>query len=178
VTNHLVPNSERIPLTPLDRLELEGDGRESGRANTVEDGGDVVASVDAGDEQQAHLVHAAAPEWSTALEYEATGPQPVPLTVEQTTDAVRNGLLGGTEPSVAALFLLDAERALHQGRFREAVLFCWSTIDSVFNLKYDALVDAVLGGEWAAGWDVRVHAAITGVFPRLAPPRRWSCRIR
>ena len=93
---------------------------------------------------------AAAPEWSAAVEYEATGPQPVPLTVEQTTDAVRNGLLGGTEPSVADLFLLDAERALHQGRFREAVLFCWSTIDSVFNLKYNALVDAVLVGEWAA----------------------------
>jgi hypothetical protein len=96
---------------------------------------------------------AAAPEWSTAVEYEATGPQPVPLTVEQTTDAVRNGLLGGTDPSVADLFLLDAERALHQGRFREAVLFCWSTIDSVFNLKYNALVNAVLVGEWAAGRD-------------------------
>lgn len=68
---------------------------------------------------------AAAPEWSTAVEYEATGPQPAPLTVEQTTEAVRNGLLSGTEPSVADLFLLDAERALHQGRFREAVLFCW-----------------------------------------------------
>ena len=95
----------------------------------------------------------AAPEWSTAVEYEATGPQPVPLTVEQTTDAVRHGLLGGTEPSVADLFLLDAERAQHQGRFREAVLFCWSTIDSVFNLKYNALVDAVLVGEWAAGRD-------------------------
>lgn len=95
----------------------------------------------------------AAPEWTTAVEYEATGPQPVPLTVEQTTDAVRNGLLGGTEPSVAALFLLDAERALHQGRFREAVLFCWSTIDSVFNLKYNALIDIALAGEWAAGRD-------------------------
>ena len=96
---------------------------------------------------------AAAAEWSTDVEYEATGPQPVPLTVEQTTDAVRDGLLGGTEPSVADLFLLDAERALHQGRFRETVLFCWSTIDSVFNLKYNALVDAVLAGEWADGRD-------------------------
>ena len=37
------------------------------------------------------------------------------------------------------------------GRFRETVLFCWSTIDSVFNLKYNALVDAVLAGEWADG---------------------------
>ena len=96
---------------------------------------------------------AAGPEWSTAIAYEATGPQPAPLTVEQTADAVREGLLSGNDPSVADLFLLDAERALHQGRFREAVLFCWSTIDSVFNLKYNALVDAVLVGEWAAGRD-------------------------
>lgn len=95
----------------------------------------------------------AAAEWSSAVEYEATGPQPVPFTIEQTTDAVRNGLLLGAEPSVADLFLLDAERALHQGRFREAVLFCWSTIDSVFNLKYNALIDAVLVGEWAASRD-------------------------
>lgn len=95
----------------------------------------------------------AATDWSTAVEYEAIGPQPVPLTIEQTTDAVRNGLVAGTEPSVADLFLLDAERALHQGRFREAVLFCWSTIDSVFNLKYEALIDVALAGEWAASRD-------------------------
>ncbi len=50
---------------------------------------------------------------------------------------------------MAELFLLDAERALHQGRFREAVLFCWSTIDSVFNRRYDALVDTALVDEWA-----------------------------
>lgn len=31
--------------------------------------------------------------------------------------------------------------------------FAGSTIDSVFNLKYDTLVDAVLVGEWAAGRD-------------------------
>jgi hypothetical protein len=40
-------------------------------------------------------------------------------------------------------------RAIQQGRFREAVLFCWSTIDSVFNRKYDVLVNAGLAGEWA-----------------------------
>jgi hypothetical protein len=54
---------------------------------------------------------------------------------------------------VAELFLLDAERALHQGRFREAVLFAWSTIDSVFNRKYDALVGVALAGELAAARD-------------------------
>ena len=28
-------------------------------------------------------------------------------------------------------------------------MFCWSTIDSVFNRKYDALAKAALAGEWA-----------------------------
>ena len=49
--------------------------------------------------------------------------------------------------------MLDAERALHQGRFRETVLFCWSTIDSVFNRRYDALVDVALAGEWGEARD-------------------------
>jgi hypothetical protein len=90
---------------------------------------------------------ASAAEWTAILEYETAWPQPAPLAVEQTTQAVREGLAGGNEPDVADLFLLDAERALHQGRFREAVLFCWSTIDSVFNRRYDELVDRVLAGE-------------------------------
>ena len=87
-------------------------------------------------------------EWTAPLEYEAVGPQPAVLTLEQTTQAVRDGLASGNDPDVADLFLLDAERAVHQGRFRETVLFCWSTIDSVFNRRYDALVDAALLGEW------------------------------
>ena len=62
-------------------------------------------------------------------------------------------LASGNEPEVADLFLLDAERALHEGRFREAVLFCWSTIDSTFNRKYDELVDAKLAEEWAEARD-------------------------
>jgi hypothetical protein len=99
--------------------------------------------------QFAAVSAAPAPEWLTPLEYEAAGPQPAVLTLEQTTQAVRDGLANGHDPDVADLFLLDAERALHQGRFRETVLFCWSTIDSVFNRRYDALVDAVLVGEWA-----------------------------
>jgi hypothetical protein len=96
---------------------------------------------------------AAAVEWTAPLEYEAAGPQPATLTLEQTTEAVRDGLAGGNDPDVADLFLLDAERALHQGRFRETVLFCWSTIDSVFNRRYDALVDVGLAGEWGEGRD-------------------------
>jgi hypothetical protein len=85
--------------------------------------------------------------WTVPLEYEASGPQPAVLTLEQTTQAVRDGLAIGNDPDVADLFLLDAERALHQGRFRETVLFCWSTIDSVFNRKYEALVDVALAGD-------------------------------
>jgi hypothetical protein len=86
--------------------------------------------------------------WTAPLEYEAAGPQLAALTLAHTTQAVRDGLAGGNDPDVAELFLLDAERALHQGRFRETVLFCWSTIDSVFNQRYDALVDVALAGEW------------------------------
>jgi len=92
-------------------------------------------------------------EWTTPLEYEAAGPQPAKLTIEQTTQAVRDGLASGSDPDVADLFLLDAERALHQGRFRESVLFCWSTIDSVFNRRYEALVDTTLAGEWGESRD-------------------------
>ncbi len=91
---------------------------------------------------------ASAVEWTATLEYEMAGPQPAPLGLEQATQAVRDGLASGNDPDVAELFLLDAERALHQGRFREAVLFCWSTIDSVFNRRYEALVDVALAGEW------------------------------
>ena len=60
---------------------------------------------------------------------------------------VRQGVGSGSEPPVADLFLLDAEAAKDIGRFREAVLFSWSTIDSVFNTAYDALVNERLVGE-------------------------------
>lgn len=94
-----------------------------------------------------------AAEWTAPLEYEAAGPQPAVLTREQTTRAIRDGLASGNDPDVADLFLLDAERALHEGRFRESVLFCWSTIDSVFNRRYDVLVDTALLGEWSEARD-------------------------
>lgn len=92
---------------------------------------------------------ALSPEWISPLEYEQP-PPPTHLDAAETTAAVRSGLATGRDPDVADLFLLDAERALHQGRFRETVLFCWSTIDSVFNRKYDALINVALAGEWAA----------------------------
>jgi len=91
--------------------------------------------------------------WTEPLWHEEKGPISLPLTVEQLTTEVRAGLATGNDPDVAALFLLDAELAVQQGRFREAVLFCWSTIDSVFNRKYDQLVQAALVGELADARD-------------------------
>ena len=95
------------------------------------------------------LVGAFDPAWSTPLPFEGGGPQPLPLPPAELNDRVSAGLGSGNEPDVAELFILDAESALHQGRFRETVLFCWSTIDSVFNRKYDALVRVALAAEWA-----------------------------
>lgn len=92
------------------------------------------------------------PDWLRPLPYEQP-PAPVHLDAVQTTAQVRAGLGSGGNPGVAELFLLDAEHALRQGRFREAVLLCWSTIDSVFNRKYDTLVRAALAGEWAEARD-------------------------
>jgi hypothetical protein len=93
------------------------------------------------------------PAWVTELKYTETGPTSLQFTVAQLTDTVRAGVATGNDPEVEVLFLLDAERALQLGRFREAVLLCWSTIDSVFNRKFDALVDAVLAAEWSKARD-------------------------
>ncbi len=91
--------------------------------------------------------------WGVPLRYEGGGPAPLDMPVGEITERVRAGFASGEEPDVAELFLLDAERALTQGRFRETVLFCWSTIDSVFNRKYALLANAALAGEWAEGRD-------------------------
>ena len=112
--------------------------------------------------------------WTDPIEFEETVPSALALTVEQLTARVRSGLASGGEPNVDVLFLLDAERAVQQGRFREAVLFCWSTIDSVFNRTYDALVDVALAKDWAEA------RKLQGPRPRLenknergnAPPRK------
>ncbi|HWE39511.1 MAG TPA: hypothetical protein VG406_23375 [Isosphaeraceae bacterium] len=87
--------------------------------------------------------------WIEPLIFEPEGATPVPPSIDELTAAVRAGLAGGGEPDVADLFLIDAEQAIREGRFREAVLFCWSTIDATFNRKYEALVDSALAGEWA-----------------------------
>jgi hypothetical protein len=87
-------------------------------------------------------------EWSEPLEYEATR-VPLPTNVTDMHQAVRDGLASNADPAVATLSLLDAEYAIKTGRFREAVLFCWSAIDSTFGRKYETLVDTALAGEWS-----------------------------
>ncbi len=89
--------------------------------------------------------------WGRSLQYETDIPDPLRIRKNDLTKAVREGLSSRTEPDVATLFLLDAESAAQEGRFREAVLFCWSTIDSTFTRKYEALVDRALQGEWTEG---------------------------
>jgi hypothetical protein len=94
-----------------------------------------------------------APEgWGAELRFESS---PLLIAQEAGADAlsplVREGLASGTEPDVADLFLLDAASAIREGRYREAVLFCWSTIDSTFNRRYDQIVEQELAGEWEDG---------------------------
>ncbi len=91
--------------------------------------------------------------WSDPIDYEAIGPNPLPLPIGEMTAAVRTGLSSGGEPPVGDLLPIDAERALGEGRFRESVLLSWSTIDAVFNQKYDSLVDVALQNEWGDARD-------------------------
>ncbi len=92
--------------------------------------------------------------WEEPLAYESDAlPSAIPGSMATIAKAVRKGLASDADPEVADLFLLDAEQALRDGRFREAVLFCWSTIDATFSSKYDQLVDEVLAGEWSGGRD-------------------------
>lgn len=86
--------------------------------------------------------------WESELAYPADLPKKLAKRIPTISKLVSELFASGIEPEVTDILLLDAERALHEGRFREAVLFCWSTIDSTFNRKYDELVDAKLGEEW------------------------------
>ncbi len=86
--------------------------------------------------------------WADPLEYEAARVA-APASVTELHRAICVGLASATDPPVATLSLLDAEYAVKTGRFREAILFCWSAIDSTFGRKYEALVDAALAEEWA-----------------------------
>ncbi|HQU45744.1 MAG: hypothetical protein B7Z74_08335 [Deltaproteobacteria bacterium 21-66-5] len=87
-------------------------------------------------------------EWSEPLKYDAT-PEPSPANTDDIQEAILAGLSSAAEPSVASLSMLDAEYAIKTGRFREAILFCWSAIDATFGRKYEALVDDALAEEWA-----------------------------
>jgi len=69
--------------------------------------------------------------------------------LDENTAKVARGLASGKEPEVDELFLLDARQALAEGRFREAVLFSWSTIDATFSRRFDLLVDGTLADEWS-----------------------------
>lgn len=90
--------------------------------------------------------------WGSPLLVEPDPPLPsAHFNSKSIAKSVRKGLAGTADPEVASLFLLDAEQARRDGRFREVVLFCWSTIDATFNTKYEQLVDQALVGEWAAG---------------------------
>lgn len=92
--------------------------------------------------------------WGKGLIFEADPPTVLATqSVTSIARAVRSGMAGSKDPEVANLFLLDAEQALRDGRFRETVLFCWSTIDATFNTKYEWFVDQTLVGEWAAARD-------------------------
>jgi hypothetical protein len=91
--------------------------------------------------------------WNEPLEYADNPLLPREHTIEDIIDGIHRGLISYTDPKVEVLFLLDVERAIQGGRFREAVLLCWSTIDSVFNRVYDRFVDAKLAGEWSGASD-------------------------
>lgn len=58
------------------------------------------------------------------------------------------GFATGGEPEVADLALVDAVAAFNSGRFREAVLLCWSAIDATFTRRFEQLVDERLGDDW------------------------------
>ena len=96
---------------------------------------------------------ATTPNWESELSYPFDPPKALSQRSPTISVRVRALLASGNEPEVSILFLLDGENSLHEGRFREAVLFAWSTIDSTFNRKYDELVDSKLGEEWAEARD-------------------------
>jgi hypothetical protein len=77
----------------------------------------------------------------------ASAADPFPGAAQTLSDSVRAEFEHGKEPPVSVLFLFDARRALDEGRFREAVLFSWSTIDSIFNHRFNALADRIWSRE-------------------------------
>jgi hypothetical protein len=87
--------------------------------------------------------------WSfPSLEYEEERLAPSAASSDELGRTMYDALATGQEPDVADLSLLDAEYARSTGRFREAVLLCWTVIDSSFVRKFHRLVDSRLAEEW------------------------------
>jgi hypothetical protein len=103
--------------------------------------------------------------WGDPILYAQESFSGVPKPIQDIAAEVRGGLGSGGEPDVADLFLLDAEEARRSGRFRESVLFCWSTIDATFNRRYNALVDQALGEEPKAAREFFKSAGGGNHFP-------------
>ncbi len=59
-------------------------------------------------------------------------------------DHIRSALRGAGDPPVPALLVLDARVATAEGRYREAVLLCWSAVEAAFSATYQGLLQAGL----------------------------------
>lgn len=93
-----------------------------------------------------HFVH-------EPISWRKFAPRVHPLIPDLSIQDIQARLAEGNEPPVADLFLLDAAQAIDEGRFREAVLFSWAVIDSVFNQGYARLLDTRLKGDLTEGID-------------------------
>ncbi len=62
---------------------------------------------------------------------------------------IRAALVDGSDPSISDVYLLDAELAYREERFRETVLNCWSVIDATFTTEFEKMAKQSLTGEWA-----------------------------
>ena len=87
----------------------------------------------------------------TPLQFQLPPTPAVDKTRSKLGDEVRAGLANGNEPDVGELNILDAEHAMHTGRFREAVLLAWSAIDATFAQGYERAMSPHLGGEYSDG---------------------------
>jgi len=79
------------------------------------------------------------------LNFKDETPRSDHLTGTELEIALQNHLNTGQEPPLAEMMQLDAKMAKIEGRFREAVLFSWSAIDSLFNTAYDRRIQAISG---------------------------------
>lgn len=87
--------------------------------------------------------------WGQDLIFEPSFPVQAETTRGQHWESLIAGFASGGEPDIADLALADARVALSSGRFREAVLLCWSAIDSTFTRRFQRLVDERLDREWS-----------------------------